>query len=141
MGAAGTALPGQSQALALTKNCFLLLGYPSRMASSSSVAWQDRESPGVRLRADSQPLLQLPGTGPQGVSEPAQLRKRWKPLFLIQGAFLLFPQEKTIFKDVSYSGISVTWPFPEALMHVSPYQAWAALSSEHRVPLIVTVFA
>ena len=25
----------------LTKNCFLLLGYPSRMASSSSLAWRD----------------------------------------------------------------------------------------------------
>lgn len=30
---------GHDPAWVLTKNCFLLLGYPSRMASSSSVAW------------------------------------------------------------------------------------------------------
>ena len=34
----------------LTKNCFLLLGYPSRMASDSSVAWQEIKPPPFRCQ-------------------------------------------------------------------------------------------
>lgn len=43
--------PGQGPASVLTKNCFLLLGYPSRMASSSSVAWRDRAREGCGQRS------------------------------------------------------------------------------------------
>lgn len=63
---------GHGPASVLTKNCFLLLGYPSRMASSSSVAWRDRACEGCGQRSRGA-VPARPQHGPYHPLPPAPL--------------------------------------------------------------------